>query len=416
MRIEKTGEGRDSYCLVCVDGRVDSRRPPHDRVLACVAQQNAADRARAGRVARRARAPAAHVLLVCLWRTPDFRIPMASPHAAASPRSAPEVASRLVASSATEEDHRATCHTEHGYRRFFNQKQRARNLPPLLWTFPGAGNTWIRMLLDYSTGIYSGSIYGDPSLLPLLPGEGRCDRSVVAVKAHPAHLDSFDFVPTPAGTLRLNLTRKPQYAKCSSYRFDGAIVVTRDPFRAIWAEYKRYVNWREVVAGRPSGEGMSQGCRLALRAQSLHSGALLRACFDHGHFAHHAAHLARQWKHAWFHYGRFKSQFRANRLLTVSFEDLVDKARRAAVLRQMVDFVGPQPKARDRALECAFRLADSPHIHRDKRTERHGEVTSIEAAFANRTLVCLMWSFLRRKATKLGYAPFGKVQCDDFKS
>ena len=39
------------------------------------------------------------------------------------------------------------------------------------------------MLLDYATGVYTGSIYGDPSLLPLLPGEGQCDRSVVAVKA-----------------------------------------------------------------------------------------------------------------------------------------------------------------------------------------------------------------------------------------
>ena len=80
------------------------------------------------------------------------------------------------------------------------------------------------MLLDYATGVYTGSIYGDPSLLPLLPGEGRCDRSVVAVKAHPAHLDSFDFVPTAAGLLRLNLTRKPQYVKCAPYRFASAIV------------------------------------------------------------------------------------------------------------------------------------------------------------------------------------------------
>ena len=50
------------------------------------------------------------------------------------------------------------------------------------------------MLLDYATGIYSGSVYGDPSLLPLLPGEGRCDRSVVAVKVHPTHVDSNDMV------------------------------------------------------------------------------------------------------------------------------------------------------------------------------------------------------------------------------
>ena len=43
----------------------------------------------------------------------------------------------------------------------------------------------MRLLLDHATGVYTGSVYGDPSLLPLLPGEGRCDRSVVAVKVHP---------------------------------------------------------------------------------------------------------------------------------------------------------------------------------------------------------------------------------------
>ena len=309
-------------------------------------------------------------------------------------------------------EQRQLCHRRYGYRRFWNQKQRQRHLPPLLWTFPGAGNTWIRMLLDYATGVYTGSIYGDPSLLPLLPGEGRCDRSVVAVKAHPAHLDSFDFVPTPGGLLKLNLTRKPQYAKCAPYRFASAIVVVRDPFRAIWAEYKRYVNWREVVVGRTSGESQSYSCRLALRAQSLHSGALLRDCFDHGHFAHHAVHLARQWKHAWFHYGRFRQQFaRHARLLTVSFEDLVQKDRRGKVLRQMVDFVNAQPRATDDALQCAFRLADNPHIHRDRKTEKSGQVISVEDAYANRTLVCLMWSFLRRKAVKLNYEPFGKLKC-----
>jgi hypothetical protein len=308
---------------------------------------------------------------------------------------------------------RLTCLQHHGYRRFWNRQQRAQHLPPLLWTFPGAGNTWIRMLLDYATGVYTGSIYGDPSLLPLLPGEGRCDRSVVAVKAHPVHLDSFDFIrEPPSNMLRLNLTRKPQYAKCAPYRFSSAIVIVRDPFRAIWAEYKRYVNWREVVANRASGENQNPACRAALRQQSLHSGALLRACFDHGHFAHHAQHLARQWKHAWFHYGRFRQQFRSQQLLTISFEDLVHYERRSDVLRQMVDFVNAQPRASDDALRCAFALADSPHIHRDKSAERSSGVISIGDAYANKSLVCYMWSFVRRRASKLGYAPFGDVNCD----
>ena len=104
-----------------------------------------------------------------------------------------------------------------------------------------------------------------------------------------------------------------QYAKCERYRFRSAIVVLRDPYRAIWAEYKRHVNWREVVAGKPSGKlgddekERKLACKKALRSQSIHGGTLLRACFDSRHFAHHATHLARNFKQAWFHYGRLKS-------------------------------------------------------------------------------------------------------------
>ena len=137
----------------------------------------------------------------------------------------------------------------------------------------------MRMAIEFSTGFYSGSIYGDPTLLPLLPGEGRCDGSVIAVKAHPTHLDSFDIVAADDGAMRLNTTRKPQYAKCARLRFASAIAVIRDPYLSIWAEYKRYLNWQEVIKGR-APPSTSLACRAALRAQPLHSGGLLKGCFD----------------------------------------------------------------------------------------------------------------------------------------
>ena len=222
------------------------------------------------------------------------------------------------------------CMRRHGYRRFWKKAERARYLPPLLWTFPGAGNTWLRMLLDFATGVYTGSVYGDMSLLPLLPGEGRCDRPVIAVKAHPIHIDSNDFVLAQGGLLRLNTTRKPQYIKCSSFRFDSAIAVVRDPYAAIWAEYKRYTNWKEVVGNKHS---QSEACQSALRRQSIHSGALLRACFDSQHFQVKARTLARTWKHMWFHYGRFE-RLAGVRMLHVNYEHLLDEVTRLATLRR----------------------------------------------------------------------------------
>ena len=57
--------------------------------------------------------------------------------------------------------------------------------PPLLYSFPGSGNTWVRLLIDWATGIYSGSFYLDKTLIPILPGEIKCDRSVSVIKVHP---------------------------------------------------------------------------------------------------------------------------------------------------------------------------------------------------------------------------------------
>jgi hypothetical protein len=36
----------------------------------------------------------------------------------------------------------------------------------------------VRLLIDYATGVYTGSILDDQSLIEALPGQGRCDKSV----------------------------------------------------------------------------------------------------------------------------------------------------------------------------------------------------------------------------------------------
>ncbi|RYH28432.1 hypothetical protein EON65_12145, partial [archaeon] len=58
-----------------------------------------------------------------------------------------------------------------------------KRLPPMFYTFPGSGNTWGRLLIEYSTGVYTGSVYNDASLLPPLPGEFTCNWQVSVVKA-----------------------------------------------------------------------------------------------------------------------------------------------------------------------------------------------------------------------------------------
>ena len=54
----------------------------------------------------------------------------------------------------------------------------------VLASFPGSGNTWSRMLLEYASGRYTGSIYNDITLMPVLPAEGVRTHEVIAWKAH----------------------------------------------------------------------------------------------------------------------------------------------------------------------------------------------------------------------------------------
>eukprot|EP01032_Pedospumella_encystans_P025405 gene25405-28717_t len=84
---------------------------------------------------------------------------------------------------------REQCKDKYGERKYLTLDQKKH--PPMLYTFPGAGNTWCRLLIEYSTGIYTGSVYNDKSLLQSLPGEFTCNWQVSAIKVHP-HTHPFE--------------------------------------------------------------------------------------------------------------------------------------------------------------------------------------------------------------------------------
>ncbi|XP_042210449.1 WSCD family member AAEL009094-like [Homarus americanus] len=84
-----------------------------------------------------------------------------------------------------------------------------------LVSFPGSGNTWVRYLLQQATGYYSGSVYKDYALMKNgFPAESVSNGSVVVVKTH-------EWGPEMRKT------------------FGRAILVMRDPYLAIQAEFNR---------------------------------------------------------------------------------------------------------------------------------------------------------------------------------
>ncbi|XP_055639655.1 WSCD family member AAEL009094 [Toxorhynchites rutilus septentrionalis] len=94
------------------------------------------------------------------------------------------------------------------------QKSSNRELTALV-SFPGSGNTWLRYLLQQSTGIYTGSVYKDYGLLKSgFPAENIANSSVLVVKSH-------------------------EWGPNAWAPFAKAILLIRDPEKAILAEFNR---------------------------------------------------------------------------------------------------------------------------------------------------------------------------------
>jgi len=104
----------------------------------------------------------------------------------------------------------------------------------LLASFPGSGNTWTRHLLEQSTGILTGSMYCDPELQREFKGEclSLPAHSFSAVKTHVPL-----FVP-PSLQGNLPLLHR---------EYGRAVVVVRDPYQALLAEYQRVVSQQHTV-------------------------------------------------------------------------------------------------------------------------------------------------------------------------
>jgi hypothetical protein len=101
--------------------------------------------------------------------------------------------------------------------------------PPVLYTVPGSGNTFVRQIIAHVMGVQTGSVYNDLSLAKELTGELECHDGMSAIKAHPQHF-RFEslFVKTSGKCLEGGISK-----------FTSALIVLREPSRAMWSEYHR---------------------------------------------------------------------------------------------------------------------------------------------------------------------------------
>ncbi|XP_068166162.1 sialate:O-sulfotransferase 2-like [Antennarius striatus] len=86
-----------------------------------------------------------------------------------------------------------------------------------LTSFPGSGNTWVRHLIELTTGFYTGSAYFDKTLYSQgFKGEGEDWRkgTTICIKTHSKEKESID-------------------------EFDSTILLIRNPYKAIISEFNR---------------------------------------------------------------------------------------------------------------------------------------------------------------------------------
>lgn len=154
-----------------------------------------------------------------------------------------------------------------------HQRWIRRQTPSILFSFPGSGNTWSRQLIEYATGIYTGSIYSDWQLTESLPGESTCNWKVSTLTAHPSDgirlsyshgfvmsLDSRCLLGEGSGRgLKTRGYFDIKHDKVFPFEsnietIEGGgighaskiIMLNRNPYDAIWSEYQRRTTLNHV--------------------------------------------------------------------------------------------------------------------------------------------------------------------------
>ena len=108
--------------------------------------------------------------------------------------------------------------------------------PAALLAMPGPEAVHVRLLIEHSIGIYSGSIVTDHTLLSILPGEAFCGKRMSIIHASPLE-GTFKFLRTGEGAISMS---KASIVKCMKGYIRGLVkglLVVKDPIYYVWEKY-----------------------------------------------------------------------------------------------------------------------------------------------------------------------------------
>mmetsp|Transcript_12586 Transcript_12586/g.41244 ORF Transcript_12586/g.41244 Transcript_12586/m.41244 type:complete len:471 (-) Transcript_12586:1259-2671(-) len=234
-------------------------------------------------------------------------------------------------------------------------RARSSSGPTFLWSLPGSGNTWVRILFEAATGLYSGSIYFDKNLYhgglqgefgPTKTLEECAQYSVI--KAHPhIFLNVVKRRCGGGGPGNLLLWRLDY----CSLRVNRVVLLVRHPWSTAWADFQRKTFQSHVDGARFDAKGK-------LVVEDRWKSKWVRAALEY----------AQKWANAWKvgdeSFRDWTDQHSPESFFVLRFEDLLNPRRRVAALEDAVDFAGLANYATVSSIACAFQSKRSTAFKR----------------------------------------------------
>ena len=291
-----------------------------------------------------------------------------------------------------------------------------------LFSEGGSGNTWMRILLEYITGISTGVPYDDKTFRRIFNQEGKCHNGLLVCKCHPRWFyksAAGHFEIHPQGNWRLR--GRNNGATGAS---DGAVWIIRNPWHSMWSLF-------QLIAGRFLS----------------HSHRIKKDKFNVTRFRNEVwlgtteIALVEHWKNQFMMIDILKQNrsWNDDNIVIIKYEKLLDESKRVDEFNKVIQHLYKLDRSDDEKyfvvpthdglkyfsyeqllvrIECGFEYCSNMHTKQVKRDKyaNINEYVSMEQAYlslGNET-ICNIWNSLKPLAEPLGYTQLflDEFDCD----
>eukprot|EP01083_Nonionella_stella_P117639 350822_1 len=302
-------------------------------------------------------------------------------------------------------------------------------VPPYLISFGGSGNTFIRLLIEYITKIYTGTVYKwgrDWNKVweykkEKFTGSRYCGTEVIVTKFHGDHMmvegRDFDYIghilkgqclcgcyrwkPNNKSVSNVNITR---FEAMNGKIIPSAIFIIRDPWKAMFALYN-------YVHGHNKPSALHHKNHIALRSLSRAKVVEMRTTF---------AKYAVDWNYNVQVLNAFKDSNASH--LVIKFEDITH-VNHAIGTKQLVKMTQYLYRAKyymqneavfKYRMHCVWKIMSSDArmnwIHREKPNVNQLNITYAYQLIGTQE-ICSIWSILKPYALRYGYSIYNNISC-----